>query len=350
MDISASSDPAPGGGAALRRARLERRLEQGLGYRLTTIVAGVGSGKTVLLRHWAQDRPVAWHTVTATDDELANLVRSIIDSLRLRLPKLSTELSLAVEGALGPDGGSDHGRAEGLAALVCEEMSAVMPDRDVVLILDDVHHLSKSGARFIGALSMNAPARFHIFASSREPMPFRVTRLALEGHLFDFPADELAFTSDETTRLLETIAGPGNPSRTADLLERTGGWAAGSRLAAEALRAKPDANLDDLMPKRGAGPLFDYLAEEVIGNERVDVRDLLAISSLLPWITDDLADHLGAGKGAGSLALARQRGIYFVGTDRWPSAERLAPVMRSYLVDSPRIGAPRSVRRPVRRR
>ncbi len=321
--------------SSLRRARLEHRLDAGLAHRLTAIVAGVGSGKTVMLRHWAQDRPVAWHTVSSADAELANLVRSILDALRLRLPKLSSELSLAVEGALGPDGGNDGGRAEGLAALVCEEMSTVMSNREVVLILDDIHRLSKAGARFVGALCMNAPQPLRIYAASREPMPFRVTRLALEGHLFEFPAEDLAFTVEETEQLLELIAGPGRSVPTADLVERTGGWAAGTRLAAEALRHEPDSELDDLMPTRGTGPLFDYLAEEVIGNEPKHVRELLATSALVPWITTDLADALGVGKGAASLDLARQRGIYFVGTDRWPAADRLAPVMRSYLLESP---------------
>ncbi len=320
--------------SSLRRVRLDDRLDTGLTHRLTTIVAGVGSGKTVMLRHWAQDRPVAWHTVSSSDGELANLVRSVLDALRLRLPRLSSDLSLAIEGALGPDGGNDRGRAEGLAALVCEEMNAVMSSREVVLILDDTHRLSKAGARFVGALCMNAPRRFHIFAASREPMPFRVTRLALEGHLFDFPADELAFTSSETDQLLGLIAGSKRAIQTDELVDRTGGWAAGTRLAAEALRHAPDSSLDDLMPKRGTGPLFDYLAEEVIGNEPKHLRELLATSALVPWMTKELADALGVGKGAESLNLARQRGIYFVGTDRWPGAERLAPVMRSYLLES----------------
>ena len=58
--------PAPVAPAALPRARLQARLDQGLSRRLTTVIAGAGVGKSTLLAAWAQRHDVAWYTLGFT--------------------------------------------------------------------------------------------------------------------------------------------------------------------------------------------------------------------------------------------------------------------------------------------
>ncbi len=328
--VSNRTDPPPG--IIIARPRLERQLTAGLGYRLTTLISGAGAGKTVLLRSWAQEHRVAWHTVTSADEVLVDFVRSVVDALRLRFPRLSSELSLAVEGVRGPDRlGDDETRAEGLAGLLAQELASLEGSRPIVLILDDVHQLTKAGARFVASLAINSPGRVHLYCASRESMPFAVTRLALDGHHLDIPAAELSFTAAEAEQLLAMLIEAPDPQVAQELIERTAGWPAAARLAVEAMRAKGTMDLDTILSDTRGTALFDFLGETVTETETNDVRHVLEVAAILPWIAPDLADHLGAGKGSASLATAVQRRIYFVEHDRWPGAHRLAPVMRAFV-------------------
>src|ERR1700754_2735963 len=60
---------------ALRRARLLEMLDHLDGAALTVLNAGVGYGKTTLLRSWCTERPepVAWITLDTADDDPVRL-------------------------------------------------------------------------------------------------------------------------------------------------------------------------------------------------------------------------------------------------------------------------------------
>ena len=50
--------------ALVERPRLEARLDEAFGRRLTTVVGGAGYGKTTLLAEWARDVQSGWHTAS----------------------------------------------------------------------------------------------------------------------------------------------------------------------------------------------------------------------------------------------------------------------------------------------
>src|SRR6185295_6963950 len=85
--------PAPVAPAALPRAQLQARLDQGLSRRLTTVIAGAGVGESTLLAAWAQRHEVAWYTLGAQDAALSTLGRGLVDALRLRVPDLPVDLA-----------------------------------------------------------------------------------------------------------------------------------------------------------------------------------------------------------------------------------------------------------------
>src|SRR5881397_3454485 len=47
------------------RPEVVERLDEALGRRLTTVVAGPGFGKSTLLAEWGRSRAAAWYTVDA---------------------------------------------------------------------------------------------------------------------------------------------------------------------------------------------------------------------------------------------------------------------------------------------
>ena len=305
---------------ALPRPRLEGRLDDGVGRRLTVLIAGAGFGKSTLLSAWAGPRATAWYTVAAEDAELASLARGIVSALRLRVPALQVGVGNAIEGSRGPDGDlGELGSADAYAALICAALSDGGGRRDLVLVLDDLHELGADGAsaRLVESLVRNAPPTLHVVLASRDEPPFPIERLRGQGQVVELTARELAFTTDETRLLLEQALGESADDVAGDLQEASRGWPAAVRLALEALRdVSPEERrrtLDGL--RRPGGRLFSYLAGEVFEREPEDVRALIRTVAPLDRFNGELCEALGVDNAAEALASLERRGL-FVESDR----------------------------------
>ena len=304
---------------ALPRPRLEGRLDDGLGRRLTVLIAGAGFGKSTLLSAWAGSRATAWYTVAAEDAEVASLARGLVSALRLRVPGLQVGVPAAIEGSRGPDGDlGELGSADAYAALICAALSNGHA-RDLVFVLDDLHELGVNGAssRLVESLVRHAPPTLHVVLASRDEPPFPIERLRGQGQVVELTARELAFTTDETRLLLQEALGESADDVARDLQEASRGWPAAVRLALEALRdVSPQERrrtLDGL--RRPGGRLFSYLAGEVFEREPEDVRALVRTVAPLDRFNAELCEALGAVGAAEALASLERRGL-FVESDR----------------------------------
>src|SRR5665809_81389 len=75
----------------LQRALPAQRLDRARDYRLTTVVAGAGFGKSTLLGPWISALQGCWYTIDKSDASPATLARGLVDSLRVKVPSLSTD-------------------------------------------------------------------------------------------------------------------------------------------------------------------------------------------------------------------------------------------------------------------
>ena len=270
----------------LARTDLERRLEEGTRRRLAVVVAGAGFGKSTLAAHVAGRCRSAWYTLDPTDRHLGALAAGVVAALRVRLPGLPADLSSPVEGSVDAvDGAQALERAQAAAALVADALQDHLAG-DLVLVLDDLHVIDDAPAawRFVEALVRLAPAELHLLITSRTELPFGVERLRGQGQVLDLGGPTLSLSAAEIASVAEaTLPDEGlTPDVIADLASRigaaTGGWPAAVRLALEAYRgAAPDrraAALDRL--QHPDGPLFTYLADEVVSRASPEVRDLIA--------------------------------------------------------------------------
>ena len=331
------------------RPRVDDVLPEALQRRLTTVVAGPGFGKSCLLAHWADQVPAAWYTLDAGDGALGPFARGLGDSLRLRIPGLPGDLTAAAGTGGGP-GADEPARAEALVGLLCEALQNQLTD-DVALILDDVHEIGEdsAAARLIEGLSRQAPDRLHIVVASRADPPFSIQRMRGQGQVLELSGQQLAFTPDEVGAVLRTVAI--DPERLAvPLHELTGGWPAAVHLAAEMLRTLPPEERDAALRRLGRpeGPIFGYLAEEVLRSEPAEVRDLLRTLAPLERFTAGLCAALKLDRAPEILGRLERRGLFVEplgGGDGWM---RLNPVVREFLED--RDPVPEDDRRDLRRR
>jgi DNA-binding SARP family transcriptional activator len=314
--------------AVLRRASLERRLDDGVCRRLTTLVAGAGYGKTTLLAAWSEARQGAWYTVTQRDRDVRAFAGGLMDAIRTRLP--SVDPGVALDG-LGIEG-EGRDRSANLAAVLSVALSETLDDK-LVLVVDDVHELSPDGssARFLGDLCRQAPDALHLVLSSRTEPPFPVARLRAQGEVVDIAADELAFGRGEVVELFAELVGADAETVAERLYAATGGWPAAVRLGVEALRVTAPERRDRVLNTLTGpeGPVIVWLTEEVLAAEPPEVTDLVQRLAPFDRFTGSLAETLGV-PGARHLVPSLARRGLLVVTANEEGWFALHPLLREF--------------------
>src|SRR3712207_3701399 len=117
------------------RPYLSKRLEEGIGCKLTLISAPAGFGKTTLLSAWLSDpsavrRPVAWLSIDPADNDPARFWRYVVTALtRLQSGVGETALALLASPQTPP--------METVLTTLLTELAEL--DTDSMLVLDDYH-------------------------------------------------------------------------------------------------------------------------------------------------------------------------------------------------------------------
>ncbi|HET9344982.1 MAG TPA: BTAD domain-containing putative transcriptional regulator [Candidatus Limnocylindrales bacterium] len=270
----------------LARPVLEQHLLEGTERRLAIVAGGAGFGKSTLAARVAAARPTAWYTLDASDRHVGALAAGILASLRLRLPSIPEEQSDAVASSIEPtDDAAVMAQASAAAALVSDAIASAL-DGDLVLVLDDLHVLAGAtgSLRFVEAIVRLAPAGLHVVVTSRSELPFPIARLRGQGQVVDLGGTALAFSVEEIRALLDVLLGDGGDDAGAlrdvaasRIHAATGGWPAAVRLAVEAYRIAPGGDREAVLDRlqRPEGPIFAYLAEEVVAGTSDETRALI---------------------------------------------------------------------------
>ena len=167
-------------------------------------------------------------------------------------------------------------------------------EHGAVLILDDFHLVDESpDVRIIAReLVARAPERLSIVFASRQTPPIPFARMRAAGEVAEIGTDDLRFDAAETARLFsETYGRDLEPDVLADVTARTEGWAASLQLVQAALRDRSPAEIRRFVRGlTGADQeLYDYLAEEVVGDLPDDLQQFLMRTSILQVVTPELA-------------------------------------------------------------
>ncbi|MGY1616980.1 LuxR C-terminal-related transcriptional regulator [Geodermatophilus sp. SYSU D00691] len=282
----------------LLRPRLLQALTDGVATTPVTLVAGpAGSGKSVLAASWLREQlggRVAWLSLDAGDDDPAAFRAHLVAALR------QTGVGLAGAGPAGPAPGAWPSQVA--AALTARA-------QPVVLVLDAADSLTdRELIRDLDLLVRHAGARLRLVLCARADPLLPLHRYRLDDRLTEIRTDALAFTAEETGRLLASLGAPVPAEVAAALQRRTEGWAAALRLAASALArgAEPDRLLASLAADEGS--VAQYLVTEVLERQPAGVRRfLLRISvteQLWPGLVDRLAGRSGSGRVLTPLAAA----------------------------------------------
>jgi LuxR family transcriptional regulator, maltose regulon positive regulatory protein len=303
--------PQPGDGGMdtprlIARDDLVGCLDRAASGRVTIISAPAGSGKTSLLRAWA-DRPGQPHRLA-----VVQLQHDQQDAQQFWLALLNAvRQSLGAASETEPQTATPDFNAR---TLVDRMLSEFAEHRSrLVLVIDDVHELNSAEALAqLTRLLTNLPGNVHAVLATRHDLRLRLHQLRLAGELAEIRAADLRFTESETRELIEASGIALSEAGAALLHQRTEGWAAGLRLAAIALAGDPDPERFVAEFSGSDRTVAEYLLAEMLDCQPDDVKDLLLRTCLLDRISGELADLLTGRRGSERILLELEDANAFV--------------------------------------
>lgn len=274
----------------LARHRLLDWLDIKIHNRVVLVIADAGYGKTTLLADFSRRTRLRtiWYRMDEEDRNWVSFLSYLVAACREHDPEFAPRTA-ALLADTGPGGAN---RDDALEAFL-RELPAIAPD-GATLILDDFHAADdvpdiKHIARELVA---RGPERLTLVFSSRRMPAVPVARLRARGEVAELRTADLRFSPDETEALFkETYGRPLDRDVLADLSRRTEGWAASLYLVQAALRDRTSSETRAFI--RGLSgaqsDLYDYLAEEVVGDLPAAHQQFLMRTSILQSVDPDAA-------------------------------------------------------------
>jgi LuxR family maltose regulon positive regulatory protein len=285
-----------------------------LSRKLALVSAHAGAGKTTLISSWARTCPsrVIWVTLSSDDNDPISFVDAVATAMG-RAEPLQGHARLNTGDATGSV------RIKTLSSILLEAAASV--GDDAVFVFDNFQVIESPAIHAaLTALIDHMPKHVHVVIGTRVDPRIPLARLRSQGQLVEVRGRELEFSLSETREFLNTTLTSGVSHRDAELLQvKTQGWAAGLRLAVEAITTARDTSL--AISSFGGGHPFvsDYFADEVLAGVPEEEQSFLICTSITDSFCASLCEAL-TGSGQSMLRHLQSKNLFLVPLDeqaRW---------------------------------
>lgn len=342
--------PPPPVGAVVR-PRLLELMNQATQQRLTLLQAPAGSGKTVLLSQWCNQREsvqphhpetsqrhhaagsshavIAWQAVDERDNDLNRFLTYLVAAFQ----KACRETG---QGDIGLDAQEQLQAHQAHQPLSFELVLSPLLDElaqlrgPVYWVLDDAHELThKAVLKCLSFLLEALPPNVHLLWATRTHLNIGLARWRAQGALTLLDADQLALTATEIGAVAQALQLPLDGAACRHLHQLTAGWAIGVRLLALACESQPER----VWQQNGRHPFVaDFLGTEVLSPLTEQQRLLLKTAAYLEHFNAPLLDHLHqTSNSAKALQSLVEQGLFLIPQDPSQQWFRLHPLFRDLL-------------------
>jgi DNA-binding SARP family transcriptional activator len=333
----------------LARPRLLDWLRAKVNGRVVLLLADAGYGKTTLLADFSRRTRLRtlWYRLDQEDRDWVTIFRHLVAAGREHDPAFAPETT-----ALLDDLASGVTTREAAVDTFLRELGSISAG-GAVMIFDDFHLVDDAqDARLIAReMVARAPERVSIVFASRRTPTIPLSRLRAVGEVAELDTDDLRFDASETAQLFtETYGRRLEADVLEDLALRTEGWIASLQLVQAALRDRSPIEIRKFV--RGLTgaehELYDYLAEEVVGDLPDELQRFLMETSILQVVTPDLAEVVSGREAAdvAQLTTSAERLTLLSRLSGGPRThQRYHPLVREFLearlrsMDGPEVAA-----------
>jgi ATP/maltotriose-dependent transcriptional regulator MalT len=319
----------------LSRDRLFDWLDTRAQRRLFYVTAEAGFGKTTLVADYLRRSKLRtfWYRLDDEDTDGLVFLRYLVASCQAVDARLLTRsAALLGESLLEPASQSSV-----LETLLSE--IDVLGEIPTALVLDDFHTIESVPAigEVVERIIDRSPAGMKVIVASRRTPSLSVAGLRARGELAELGREEIRFDESETERLFrDSYHHALEPDILHDLQLRTEGWAASLQLVKTAVDGRSPGQVRVFVEAlSGAeGDLYDYLAEEVVGDLEPDLRDFLVRTAILEDIELDtaaIASGVSSARARRLLSDALRVGLMCRAGDQ-RSTWRAHPLVREFLL------------------
>jgi ATP/maltotriose-dependent transcriptional regulator MalT/DNA-binding SARP family transcriptional activator len=266
----------------LRRDRLLDWMASKIRCRIIYIVAEAGFGKTTLVADFARRSRIRtfWYRLDEDDTDGLVFLRYLVASCRSVEPRLLTRTAALLE-----EPSIEPVNLESALGTFLSEFEH-LGDMPSMVVLDDYYlaeHVTSIRST-LERLIARAPNNLaFVFATRRTP-DLSVAVLRARSGLAEMGKEELRFEPEETGRFFaQSYHHPLEADVLQDVQARTDGWAASLQLVKTAVEGRTPAQIRAFVRSMSGaeGHLYDYLAQEVVGELAADLRHFLLRAALL---------------------------------------------------------------------
>lgn len=302
--------PPPNPRRLVPRPRLLALLGSDPFPKVTLVDAPPGWGKTTLVTEWistatSSDCRFAWVAIDRDDNDPARFWTYVVEALRHVEPELG-ETALTSLGAPGTN------VVETVLPDLINELGQL--SATIMLVLDDYHLIgNREIHEALEFLVEHLPPTLRLAIVTRSDPPLPLATLRARGELAEVRGQELRFSENETTELLnDQLRMNLGAGEVAQLWERTEGWAAALHLAALSLRGRDDPAEFIAAFAGDDRHLVDYLGAEVLASLTDDVRTFLLRTSILDRLSGPLCDAITDARGSSAMLAEIERSNLFL--------------------------------------
>lgn len=291
------------------RPRLTERLQEGLKRNLILVSAPAGFGKTTLTSEWVrQNQPkisTAWVSLDEGDNDPVRFWDYFIAALQTIQPSVG-------ESALALLRYPESPPIVSVLTTLINELAIV--SSEYMLVLDDYHLIESQQIHDgITYLLEHMPVQMHLAIATRADPPLPLAHFRGRGTMLEIGADDLRFTLEDATSLLREMETPElSTEDVAALNERTEGWVVGLKMAALSLSGQKDIPGFIATFTGSQRYVMDYLMEEVLQKQSVEIRDFLMKTSVLERLSGPLCDAVTGREDSQGILLSLERGHLFI--------------------------------------
>ena len=241
------------------RLRLYERLNKSLTRKLTLVSAPAGFGKSTLVTGWLakNEYTAAWLSLDNGDNDPVRFWTYLIAAIQTIHQEMGTEARQIVSAP-------QLRTIEPVVISLINDISQLA--HDLIIVLDDYHVIEAEQVHTgLNYLLEHQPPNLHIVLSTRVDPSISLARLRAHSQLIEIRAEDLQFSTDEATILLNEKMGLClKPEQIEALNTHTENWVVGLQLAALSLKEQP--SYDTFIEGFTGGHQFilDYLIEEVL--------------------------------------------------------------------------------------